>query len=167
MDIGTIVIGLITVALCIIPFFLMRKSKQLNEQNLINGLQALADSYHCELAAKEVSMDFVIGISASNNYVFYYKYRNGKMQEEAIPLDAIDRCEVMTRRRTIKAGKKRETVYEKLELAFIPQHAQTPPTRVTFFDADEQIQPNGQLKLIRDWEARINEVLKARKLVNS
>lgn len=167
MDIGTIIIGLITITLCIIPFFLMKKSRKLKEKHLLNGLIALADSYQCELGKHDVSFDFAIGLSVANNYLFFYKHRNEIKIEESIPLDAIVGCRVESKTRTIKPGKSRVTVYDKLELVFVPQGGQTPLTKLVFFHADEHFQLNGQLQLLQEWESRINDALKTRKFAST
>lgn len=160
MEFGTSIIGLVAVALCTVPVVLMRRSKNKKEKELINGLRSVADAYNCELASWDCGIEFAIGISAAKNHIFFYKKRNEAITEEGVPLKALKKCQVDIDKRTIKTKDGNETVIDKLELTFIPKDTSITPTRFEIFNSDEHFQMNGELPLIRKWEAIINELLK-------
>lgn len=156
----TTIIGLVAIALCIIPFRLMHKSKKKRQTELVDGLRAVADSYNCELAALDCGIEFSIGISSAKNYVYFYKKSKETITEQCVPLKAIRKCQVETKKRSVKATGDAEAVIDRLELAFIPRDNSIAPSRFVFFDSDEHSQLNGEFPLIKKWENIVNNSLR-------
>ncbi|WP_370087039.1 hypothetical protein [Ekhidna sp.] len=156
---GITIIGLIALALCIIPFVLVHNSIKNNKQDLINGLRSIADSYNSDISSYDCGIEFSIGISSANNYIFYYKKRKGTISEECVPLNAIRKCQVDSAKRTVNAKSGNETIIDKLELTFIPKDGNVAPSRLAFFDSNEHFKLNGELPLIRKWEAITNKFI--------
>ena len=160
MEFGTTILGLVAIALCVIPFVVMHKSRKKKEQDLIEGLKAVADSYSSDISSYDCGMEFSIGISSIKNYIFYYKKTDQQVFELCVPLSAIKKCRVDSAKRSIKTQSGDQTVIDKLELAFLPKDASISPTRFEFFNSNEHFQLNGELPLVRKWEGIVNKALR-------
>ncbi|MEP4532979.1 MAG: hypothetical protein ABJ004_07830 [Cyclobacteriaceae bacterium] len=165
MEFGTTILGLVAIALCIIPFVVMHKSRKKREQDLIDGLKAVADSYSSDVTTYDCGMEFSIGISWARNYIFYYKKTDQEVFELCVPLTAIRKCQVNNVKRSIKTQAGSQTVIDKLELTFLPKDTSISPSRFEFFNSNEHFQMNGELLLIRKWEGIVNKALRENHMV--
>ncbi|VXD11216.1 hypothetical protein [Marinoscillum sp. 108] len=163
MELGTTIIGLGATALCIVPFVLMRRSTKKKEHELINGLKVIAASYNREVSIYDCGIDFAVGISAARDFVFFVKIRNEEMLEQCIPLNAIQKCRIDSTKRSIKTKGGHESVTDKLELTFLPIDKSIAASQFEFFNSEDHFQLNGELQLIKKWEALINEILSGKK----
>ncbi|MEO9476724.1 MAG: hypothetical protein ABJG41_14375 [Cyclobacteriaceae bacterium] len=161
MEFGTTIFGLVAIALCIAPFLVMHKSRKKKEQDLIDGLKAIADSYNSDIATYDCGIEFSIGISSAKNYIFYYKKTDQHVSELCVPLNAISKCQADSIKRSVKTQAGTETVIDRLELTFIPKDKSIAPSRFEFFNSNEHFQLNGELPLVRKWEGVVNTSLRA------
>lgn len=153
---GITIIGLVLITLTILPFVGMHMSRKKVENELLSGLRAMAESCNSELASWDLGVEFGVGISSSKRYVFFYKQRNGLITKHGISLYDIQKCTVNCVKRNLKSG---ETIIDKLELILIPYDPQKSPIIFDFFSSDEHFRPNGELPLVKKWEAIVKDAL--------
>lgn len=160
MELGTMVIGAIVIALCSLPFIVIARNRKKKEKVLLNGLDTVAKSNHSDLGICDFGMDFAIGLSSPKNYLFFYKERkNGEIITECIPVNLIQSCMVHKVKRRVKTKQGGEEILEKLEL-IISLHVRKPSTfNLLFFDSEEHYQLSGELELISRWELIIKEAM--------
>ncbi|WP_215224025.1 hypothetical protein [Echinicola shivajiensis] len=157
MEIESTVMGLVGLALCIIPFVLLQRSRKKKEQELLGGLNAIADIANNELDISDFGFEFAIGVSADKSHVFYYKKTNEKVQEESIALEMVENCTIHTVNRLITVKDKKESIIEKLELIFLLKN--NAKSRLEFFNGEEKSQLTGEMDLIKKWESIIHQCM--------
>lgn len=159
---GTTILGLVAITLCILPFLGIHLSRKKTEKELISGLRTIADACNSKLASWDCGVEFAIGISSPKNYLFFYKKRSGTLIKHCVPLFDIQNCTVNCIKRNIQNGNISETIIDKLELVLIPYDPQKTPIVFVFFNSDEHFRPNGEPPLIKKWEAIVNDALNER-----
>ena len=73
MDTATLTIGLISIAICAMPFVLMSVSKSNKKKYLFNSLSGIAAQQNCELTQYETSGNIAIGMDKSAGVVFFFR----------------------------------------------------------------------------------------------
>ncbi len=153
MELGTTIIGLVAIALCMMPFVMMHRSRKNKEQMLINGLKKIAKSQNSDLATCDCGVDFSIGISSSNRYVFFYKNTNTIEFEQFVSMEGLKSCEVDTVKRTVTTEEGAHSVIDQVTLVFVPKDRLVPQVRFVLFHSEEHFQLDGELQLARKWQA--------------
>ncbi|WP_420578303.1 hypothetical protein [Ekhidna sp.] len=153
---GITILGLVIITLAILPFVGMHISRKKVEKELISGLRTMAESCNSQLASRDFGVEFAIGISSSKRYLFFYKQRNGLLTKHCVALYDIQKCTVNCVKRNIQSS---ETIIDKLELVLIPYAPQKSPIVFDFFSSAEHFRPNGELPLVKKWEAIVKDAL--------
>lgn len=160
MELGTTIIGLMGLIICIAPVILLRRSRKNKEKELFTALQQIAGSCGKEVGQYECGMEFIIGLSNDNASVFFYKKRNETELKEVIHLETVRKCSVNTIRKSSGDKKSTETVIDKLELVFDPKGKNNRTIlRLELFNSTEFFQPTGELQIAQKWESIINSNL--------
>lgn len=160
MDLGTDIIAIIIVIVCILPFILIAKGRKKKEKKLLAALQEVANRDNCTVNDYEINSSFIIGIDYKQNRVFYYKNEEGVINEGIVNLEGIKTCKIGTQSKTINAAKgRKEYIIQGLNLKFVPRLKQDPEVSFTVYDSDLKMQLTGELQLAKKWETLINKKL--------
>lgn len=160
MDLGTDIIAIIIVIVCILPFILIAKGRKKKEKKLLAALQEVANRDNCTVNDYEINSSFIIGIDYKQNRVFYYKNEEGVINEGIVNLEGIKTCKIGTQSKTVNAAKSRkEYIIQGLNLKFVPRLKQDPEVSFTVYDSDLKMQLTGELQLAKKWETLINKKL--------
>ncbi len=160
MDFGSAIVGTISVIIFILPIILMNRNKKNKTKLLLGELQNIASQYQSEIDQYETFNSFAIGIDSYHKLAYFYK--DGKMQSRKyhIDLTKIRECKPEVISRTIKDGKRINKVIDSVALQLIPV-SESKPIQLEFYNADEGLQLNGELKAIEKWSKVINQQLVA------
>ena len=156
MDVSSIIIGAIVVALCIVPFIVMSQNRKKRERKTIESLNSIAQRQNCSISKHEICGDFIIGIDEVNKYVFFLKKLNDKVVEQCVNLSEIRNCKLNNTARTVA----NQSVIDKLELSFIPIDKNKKEIALEFFNTDINMQLGQELRSIEQWSNFINDYLK-------
>lgn len=159
MEIGTTIIGLVSVALCVVPLIIIGKSKRNKEKGFLTSLQGIASAHNCKIATHDFGIDFSIGLADNNQFVFFYKKLKENEIKECIPFSSIASCKVFSGTHQVKTKEGNETRLDKLELIFQPKDRSFSSTSFEFFNVQNFTQPNGEIQLARKWETIVKERL--------
>ncbi|PKB45052.1 hypothetical protein AX016_3288 [Cellulophaga sp. RHA19] len=160
MDLGTDIIAIIIVIVCILPFILIAKGRKKKEKKMLAALQEVANRDNCTINDYEISANFIIGIDHKQNRVFYYKNEEGVINEGIVNLEGIKTCKIGTKSKTINTNKDRkEYIIQGLYLKFIPRFNNNPEALFHVYDSDLKMQLTGELQLAKKWETLINKKL--------
>jgi hypothetical protein len=160
MELGTSLVGLVILAICILPIWLMRRNNRKKEEHLINGLRSIAAAHHRELGAYDCGFEFAIGMAQTNDFVFFYKTGKEKPLAQYVALNTIRKCQIDHIRRSVKSKEENKSFVERLTLTFIPKDREADTIQLEFFNADEQFQLSGEQQLIEKWEATVNVAIR-------
>lgn len=157
MDLGTAIVGIAIIIICVIPFVLLQKSKKKAEQKLVSGLDALAAAHQSTIAHREVFGDFAIGHDKGMRGLFFYKITTEGPLSQYVDLAGIKSCKVVNTNRTFQNKEGAYKVIEKLELSLAPLAANQSEIALEFYDVHKNIQLNGELQSIERWAKLVNE----------
>ena len=159
MDSGTIIIGAISIAICILPFIMLRRNKQRIEKQRLLGLENLAAQHRGNITQHEFCGDFVIGLDEANKFVFFFRKTKDRETARHINLDGIQKCKAINTSRSIQSKEGEYKVVDRLELVFVPGTKNEPDLVLELYNAEESMQLVGELQLIDRWEKKINQLL--------
>lgn len=158
MDLGSITVGTIILAICIAPFVIMAINKKKKENKMLQALNQIAATQNHTISAYEFCGDFVIGRDEKMDTIFFYKESNGQGLSSSVNLSTIKNCQAVKAHRTVKSDGERLTITERVALAFTPTNAADQEVNFTLYDVDN-MQLNGELQLADTWSTLINKRL--------
>lgn len=160
MDTTSTIIGLVLLAIIILPFaILTRKSKAIEKKRKL-ALAEFAKEQNCMLTKQETDGDISIGIDEKQNKLFFLSYYKDTPLMQFIDLAQIEACSVV---KTIKEGMKDNgDSYSIASLAinFNPREKHIKQETMEFFNAQKKIQLGTEYVLLREWLKIINDQLK-------
>ncbi|MDD2563221.1 MAG: hypothetical protein PHU27_03270 [Salinivirgaceae bacterium] len=160
MDLGSSIITAIFLAICIVPFILMGRSRKKRKKETLQSLSKIANQHNCNISKHEIHPNFIIGMDESKKFVFFVKKTDDKVTEQYINLAEIQSCKVKTTGRTIEHNNGTQNLINKLELSFIALDKNKKETTLELFNADTTIQLSGELQIAEQWSKQINDLIK-------
>ncbi|MCK0160359.1 hypothetical protein [Allomuricauda sp. F6463D] len=158
MELGTIIIGLLIIALCALPFIFMARGRKRKQKELLDNLKNIAESNNTDIGTFDFGPGFVIGLSSAKNYVLFYKKKKEQHIEMCIPINTLRKCEVKEAKQSVAAQKGKEEIINKLELVCY-SNASSNSNSFEFYNADDFLQLNGELQLAKKWENMVKEAM--------
>lgn len=162
MELGSVIVAAVAIAICILPFVMLNKSKKKREQELWQALSNFAAQNNCKISQHEIFGNFAIGIDESQNAVFYFRKFNNVESLQMVKLSEIKDCKVNNINRTFKNKDGIQRVIDRLELSFTPSDKDKPGVILEFFNADLCMQLYGELLSIKKWSQLINSRLQTK-----
>ena len=99
MDITTIIIGVVIVALCALPFWLSGYTRKRREKKLTDTLNEMARQKSTTICSSEICGNNAIGIDGSGCWLFYARSKGGL--HECVDLENVRTCGIIDKPDTI------------------------------------------------------------------
>ena len=161
MDLGTIIITLVFIAIVTVPFILTGYSRKRKKKNLFLRLSEMAEAADCAISQHEFCSNFVIGLDRMANHLFFYKKAEDREIAESVNLREFKMCRLLNSNRTIGEKKSSYSVIDKLELCLYPTDKNKPDVLVEIYnDEYDSLTLLGELQLAEKWEKLLNGQLK-------
>lgn len=161
MDLGVTLIGVLTVALCAMPFIITYRSRKKKEKQFLLSLNEIAKQHDCIITQYEVFGNFTIGIDESKNFVFFVLNAQEELkQQQYVDLSTIKTCEITKNHRLTS---KKEKVIDRLSLNLDFVDKSKPNVILDFYNSDVSYQLNGEIQLAEKWNKLINTMLSSKK----
>lgn len=157
MDFYIIIKGAIVIALCFLPFIYMAMRNKKREKNFFQSLLNKAKQLNCNVTDYEVSGNIIIGLDDTNKELFFLKKINDEERFQHLNLKEIKNLRLNNSNRMTGSEKNPQKVLDKLQLVFTYKKAGTPDVTFEFFNSDESLIVNGELKLIEKWAKILDE----------
>ncbi|WP_294822982.1 hypothetical protein [uncultured Flavobacterium sp.] len=149
MDLQTTIIGMVLIALCIVPFVLINKKKKAKQEALVKQLAAQAITSGCSITRHDLWHNTVIGIDDSAKCLFFFrKTKYGEVQKQA-HLAGISNAYIDGTGNAI----------DKLELVLVHNNSNEPDTVLEFYNSNTFMQINTELALVKKWQGIVEENL--------
>ena len=158
MEPGVIIIGVISLVACILPFVLMNSNRKKIEQQHLQSLAGVAALYQCNVTEYEFCAGAVIGLDAQNGYVFFYRRIHDKELAQGVRLSGIQTCKMVKSGRNLAEYPTIDTI----ELRFISAVKTDPDVVLELFNIRDSLQLAGELSWAERWEKKINALLAQR-----
>lgn len=156
MDMGTLLVVAIAVALFALPFILTIRSRKKKQRKLLQSLAAMADRYNSSIGQREFCGNYAIGMDPEGRFVFFEKKLKDRVEEQTVALSEVKQC------KPVNIGKNvgTERTIESLGLKFVPKDTGKPEQYLEFFNHEQSFQLSGELQSMEAWSQRINAGLK-------
>jgi hypothetical protein len=155
MDLGTLIIGIICVVLCALPFILTNGNKKKKEKQLLLLLNNLTTKYKSTNTIHETFGYFAIGLDSNKKSVSYVLEQKEVVRQEFIALADILSCEVLNTSRNTKNGK----IIDHLHLKLFTKDKKKPAILLEFYNSHINYQLNDELDAVEKWNTLINDLL--------
>lgn len=157
--ISNIIIGIVIVFVCMLPFILVYVSRKGKYKKILASLNKFAAEYSCEISEFDHTGSLMIGIDNNNKIVFFVRTIEDKEIKRVVKLNDMQSCRLINSSRSVNEGKDAYTVVDRLELRFVAKTKEIPDVNLVFFNTDEELQLNDELKLIEKWDAKLKPLL--------
>jgi hypothetical protein len=154
MNSGTTLIGIIALAICIIPIFLLRIKNRRKEQVLKNALFAEAEKKAGVISQYDIWAETMIGIDQTAGMLFFL--RKGKIQ--SIRLSDVEQCRLLNTSRTEQNNRGNYTVIDLLALIFVLKNTPKSEIQFEFYNAEsDSLILSEELQLVEKWHKLIQK----------
>tara|TARA_R110000765_G_scaffold321351_1_gene413339 strand:- start:421 stop:903 length:483 start_codon:yes stop_codon:yes gene_type:complete len=160
MELGIAVIGIVSVALCAMPFVITNRSRKIKEKVVLTSLKEVAHQHNCEISEHEIFGHYAIGVDQTKSYVFFVLKTKEAIQQQYVDLSSIKTCEIAN---IGKSYVRKEKIIDRLNLTFFPVDSDQPNIVFEFYNADINYQLTGELQSIEKWSSLIKNMLKNKK----
>ncbi|AWV97284.1 hypothetical protein [Arcticibacterium luteifluviistationis] len=154
LNLSTIIIGLICIAVCVVPLILIGRGRKNKEQNKLHALTKIANQHEGRITSHAFSGDFGIAIDDKKGLVFFHKEENGQTTEEGIDLNYIEDCKLS--KTTLSDAKNKEHI-EQIYLCFFPQSENDKKIKWELFNRETNRQLTDELQIGEEWSKLINQ----------
>jgi len=162
MDFGLIVITIIILALCIVPFVIMARNSKKKEKQILQSLFDLAGKHNYTVSQFDLWNHAAIGSDEGMNMIFFTKKNKIMEAHEHIRLEDVQRCRIINSIRSVSKQGGHGQVIDKLELAFTYHNRTKPETILNIFDVDgDSLTVTKELYMAEKWNRLINEKINA------
>lgn len=161
MNLGTFIVGVIALGICVLPFVLMVGGRKKKEKKLLLLFSTMAKEQNCEISQYEFCDEFIIGLDEIANFLFFFRKSNSKEMSEQINLAEIKTCKINRIGHYDNNKEGSHSTIEKLELQFSFIDKNKTDLFLPFFNEEEDIQMNGEIQVIEKWNEIVNKRLKA------
>jgi hypothetical protein len=149
MDVETIVIAVISLLICGLPFWFMIRNRKKNESKMISDLAALSGKKQLKLTKYELTANLIIGLDDLENTLYFLNKTKNGAKSKVIDLTNYDDCEVIRADRSENEHSAKQI--QSLVLRFLPKHNQSELINLPIYDADESGALSGELQLANEW----------------
>ncbi len=160
MNLGTAITGATFIAIFMMPFILMLNGRKKRERLILQSISAIANNLNCKISQYELYEEFAIGLDETANYLFFLTKTKDKEVAQYLNLTEIKSCKVVKTERNIGNKLNNYTTIENLGLHFSFFNKNNPDIILTFYDAEENMELNGEVQTIEKWAKIVNDRLK-------
>jgi len=162
MDSGTIIIAILFILICSIPFVIMGRNSKKREKQFLRTLLEIAGKNNGKLSNHDFLTHAAIGIDDDAKMIFFVKKANNMETHQLVTLHEIQKCNMITATRNGSNEDGLFKIIEKLELAFEHRDKRKANTVLEFYNADYSSPTlTGELQLIEKWCKMINDKIAA------
>ncbi|WP_194767442.1 hypothetical protein [Tamlana sp. I1] len=157
MDLGNTIVSSILVAMCAAPIITIGVGRKKRYLKIIRSLTNNAKQENCVINKHETCGGIAIGIDTNKKQLFFFKQLKGAVIEQSINLVEYETCR--DKKITFRNKSNNQNVIEKLELILIPIDKNKREIALEIYNADVDIQLDGEIILLDRWTQIINDCI--------
>lgn len=156
MDLESFIIGLISLALFIVPIMLIQRKQRQQKKKFLENFMNLAEQKQLKITEYDFwNHCFAIGIDKGQNKLFYLKKQNEGEQTALINLSEVAACRVINMNREVNGDR----VIDFIELRFTFRNPGIPEQALEFYNKEKSLSLNEELLIAEKWKAIANTSL--------
>lgn len=158
MDMGTGIIGLAFLLICIALFYILSRGNQKREKQLLKSITDLAAANNAKITLHDTWNNAAIGIDMIAKKLFIIANANVRKILQHINLAEVQRCKVNRVERSVGSKEAADRIIEKIELVFTYYEKNKPDNAVVFYDTSfEMSSLSDEIQLLEKWCKIIND----------
>jgi hypothetical protein len=158
MDFVTIIIALIIILVCVVPFIIMGRNNKKKERQFLETLSSLAGKYNATVSQYDIWNHTAIGADEGMNMIFFTKKSKNATSLQQVAIAEIQKCRVVNTSRSVSHNNSNTAVIDKLELAFQYQDRNRAELFLNFFDVNtDSLTVSRELHLADKWCKLVND----------
>lgn len=160
MNTGNIILGVILVGICVLPFALVYFQKRKKQAIMLIALNEKAKERNRKIDKHEFGGDFVIGLDGDKACVYFHQLGKNSTTTQIVDLFKVRRCAPEKKIRSAQVGNQRTQIIENLSLVFTPMDESHKTIRFVLYDEDIHGQLSGQLQIMERWAEKIQDLIR-------
>jgi hypothetical protein len=157
MDTTNIILGAIFIAICVVPFIIMQRSRGKNEKTMMNAVQYILKELGLTIGEYEYGSDFIISMDKDYKNIMFCKLNKGLTEVKHAKLTEIQSCKVHHSTKSINTESQNISVTDQVALILMPASKSLSEIRFELYHDVKNMQLNGEIQLARKWSAIIND----------
>lgn len=157
----SVILGVLILALCFLPFWLMQMKNKKREGFMLNSLKELSNQYSGSIHSYEFCGDFAIGVDLNNRKLYFIKQLQNELVKQMVSFADVQTCKNLKHTRSVVNDTGKHNVTEAVELQFIPKNKSVAEQKLRLYSEDVNTQLSGEVQFAEKWSKQINDWLKA------
>ncbi len=151
MDTSFAIVCFIVTGGVFIPFILFSYAGQSGRKKMDAQIKLIVTQYNLNISESEKWGNNYIGLDIYQRKVLYLDFGASENPNQLIDIDTIKGCQIVEKRKIIKAHGKKEAFLERLDLEVLQKDGNT--LVLTFYNMDENRNEDFELQRIEKWRA--------------
>lgn len=161
MELGTTIVGILVLLVCIIPFAMVGYKSKLNNKKKLEELIAFAQENKANITQHELWRNSAIGLDKHEQVIFFINQENDTKVFHKILLSTIETCTVYNVNSTISNKNSNYKIIEKIDLLFTYRDKNLAKVALNIFNSKlEGLTVSGELQIAEKWHQLINDIIK-------
>ncbi|HEA22507.1 hypothetical protein LCGC14_1163720 [marine sediment metagenome] len=149
MDTSFVLVCLIVTGGVFIPFILFSYAGQGRTRKVDSQIKLVATQYNLNISKSEKWGNSYLGLDTDQRKLLYLDFGASENPNQLIDIDAIKGCQIVEKRKILKAHENKEALLESLDLEVLQKDGTS--LVLTFYDIDENRKEDFELQRIEKW----------------
>lgn len=156
MDIGIVLIAIITLLICVLPFIIMIRNKRKKAKEFTETIFRAAAKSGSKIDQFDRWNNTIIGVDNLNRKLFFYRKLSDKEILKEADLSDFEMCDIIKTQRNAKDY----NGIQRLELRLISRDKDKPNTQLEFYNAEhDNLTIMDELLLLEKWLSIVNVII--------
>ena len=156
MDSATLIIAVISIVICSLPFVIGRINRKKRESVLVSEIKTLSSNKAIQLSKYELLSDFIIGLDEKVNVLCFLQKKETGNHFLEIDLAKHSKVEVQQNNHQEGENNNIRTVIDQLVLKFLPKSASDKIVLIELYNRTETQNLSGEFQLAQEWAQFLN-----------
>lgn len=160
MDSATILIAVISIVICGLPFVISRYNRKKTEGALLSEIKTLSSNKAIQLSKYELLSNFIIGLDEKANVLYFLRKKETGNHFLEVDLAKYTKVEVQQNNHQESENNNTRTVIDQLVLKFHPKSSPDKIVLVELYSHIEAQNLSGEIQLAQEWALFLNNRIK-------
>lgn len=160
MDSATIIIAVISIVICSIPFVISRYYRKKTEGALLSEIKTLSSNKAIQLSKYELLSNFIIGLDEKANVLCFLRKKETGNHFLEVDLAKYTKVEVQQNNHQESENNNTRTVIDQLVLKFHPKSSPDNIVLIELYSQKEAQNLSGEIRLAQEWAQFLNNRIK-------
>jgi hypothetical protein len=156
MDLATLIIGLLSVAVFIVPVLYIQRKQKGNSGKLLAAFMAAGAQQGLRITKHERwNEQFAIGLDETQHKLFYMNKQALTPQQVVVDLAEVKNCAVVNMSRDVNGSR----IIDLIGLRFSFHNTKWPEQLLEFYNKEESMLLSGELQLAEKWRVIVSDAM--------